>query len=73
MNCTIVTVGSVTYALKLQKILLRAGLRSKLVKVGDGDSRGCTHGLEIDNNDYYSAIRIMRENGIEYSVYKESG
>jgi len=26
---------------------------------------------EIDNNDFYSAVKIMRENGIEYHVYKE--
>ena len=71
MSNTIVTVGSVTYAIKLQKHLLRAGIRSKLVKVGDSMSRGCTHGLEIDNNDFYSAVKIMRESGIEYHVYKE--
>lgn len=70
MNKTIVTVGSVTYAIKLKRLLLRNGVQSKLVKVDVSKTkRGCTHGLEINENDFYLAVVIMRENKIPYSVY----
>ena len=71
MNSIIVTVGAVTYALKLKKLLLREGIRSKLVKVdGSAGSMGCSHGVEIDERDFYSAVVIIKNNGISYSVYR---
>lgn len=66
-----VTVGSVTYAIKLRKLLLREGIASRLVKVDNTeDKTGCSHGVEISGEDFYKAVVIMRENGIDYSVYK---
>ncbi len=71
MNSIIVTVGAVTYALKLKKLLLREGIRSKLVKVDSmADGVGCSHGLRIDKRDFYSAVLIMKTNGFNYSVYR---
>ena len=58
---------SVTIAMKLRRILLREGIKSKLVKVVQN---GCTHGIEIYRADFYNAIVVMKENGINYSVYK---
>ncbi len=70
MESTIVTVGAVTYAIKVRKLLAREGVRSKLVKIErPGSKNGCTHGVEIDDNDFYRAVVIMKENGINYSVY----
>lgn len=57
--------GSMTYALKLKKILLRYGIKSRPIK---SEKNGCSHGLEINNNDFYQAIVIMRKNGINYTV-----
>ena len=71
LNTTVLTVGSVTYAMKARKLLLRGGIRSKLVKVnGDNMSMGCNHGLEIDKDDFYSAAVILKENRIAFSVFK---
>ena len=53
--------------MKLRRMLLRAGIKSKLVKVV---KNGCVHGIEIDRSDFYNAIIVMKENGINYSVYK---
>ena len=62
----IVTVGSVTYAAKLKKLLYRAGIQSKLIKSAvDGN---CVHGVEIESSDFYKAVVVMRENQIEYSI-----
>ena len=70
MNSTIVTVGTITYALKAKKLLSRAGIRSKLVKVESGATQnGCTHGIEISAKDFYHAVLVLKENGINYSVY----
>lgn len=67
-----VTVGGVTYALKLQRLLKSAGIRSRQVKVDNtADGPGCSHGVEIYDSDFYSAVVIMRENRINYSVYQE--
>ena len=53
--------------MKLRRLLVRSGIKSKLVKVVNN---GCLHGVEINSIDFYNAIMIIREHGIEYSVYK---
>lgn len=68
-----VTVGAVTYAIKARNLLSRGGIRSKLVKIdSSASSPGCTHGLEISENDLYDLAALLREHGIGYSVIKES-
>lgn len=70
MNTAILTVGSVTYAIKARKLLLRSGIRSKLVKVNENKTaRGCSHGIEIEEGNFYDVVAILRENGIPYSAY----
>ena len=70
LNSIIVTVGTVTYAIKLRKLLLREGIRSKLVKVDSSKNKGgCTHGVEVENRDFYRTVSILKNNGIAYSVY----
>ena len=72
MNNIIVTVGAVTYAIKLRKLLSRGGIQSKLIKVEDVHGRiGCIHGVELNKADFLSAVVIMKENGINYSVYEK--
>lgn len=69
LNNVTVTVGTVTYAIKLKKLLSRAGIRSRLVKAeGTTAGEGCTHGVEISSSDFLFAVVIMKENGIPYSV-----
>ena len=71
LNNIIVTVGSVTYAIKLRRLLSREGIRSKLVKVDKaGTQNGCTHGIELGRSDFYRAVVIMKENNVVYSVYR---
>ena len=70
MKSTIVTVGAVTYAIKLQKLLLRAGIRTKIIKVeSPEEDNGCTHGVEINDERFLDAVFVMKENGINYRVY----
>ncbi len=70
MNTTVLTVGSVTYALKARKLLLRGGIQAKLVKVnGNNIGTGCNHAVEVDAEDFYSAAVILKENRVAFSVY----
>ena len=70
LKSTIVTVGSVTYAIKLRKLLSREGIHSRLIKVerSEGEN-GCTHGVEISEKDFLDAAYVMRENGISYKLH----
>ena len=73
MNKTTVVVGSVTYAVKLKKMLARAGIKSAVVKLDNSPKNGgCIHGVSFNEVDFYAAVVIMRENNFEYSLYKET-
>ena len=69
MNNVIITVGSVTYAIKLKKLLAREGIKSSLVK--KESANGCTHGVELAEADFLAAVVVIRENGIEYTVFNK--
>ncbi len=70
MNIATITVGSVTYALKVKKILQRMGIKSKLIKVDSTKSKmGCEYGVEIPLNLFFDAVAELKRKGISYSVY----
>ncbi|MBR3806629.1 MAG: DUF3343 domain-containing protein [Clostridia bacterium] len=69
MNEVIFTFDSVTYANKAKKILSRAGVQSKLIKLSDSnESGGCIHGLSVSKEGYYTAVKALREIGVSYRV-----
>lgn len=71
MNNIVITVGTVTYAIKLRKLLSRDGIYARLMKVENVEGAlGCIHGVEINERDFLRAVVIMKNNNIEYSIYK---
>jgi hypothetical protein len=71
LNNITVTVSSVTYAIKLKKLLARGGIQSNLVKLEDKKGKlGCINGVRISQNDLFASIVIMKKNGIDYSIYE---
>ena len=73
MNSTIITVGSVTYAIKVKKLLDRSGIKSTLIKVDASKSeKGCNYGIRFHESLFYDAIAILKNRGIYYSVYSEN-
>ena len=71
LNKTIITVGSITYAIKCRKLLFKNGIRSKLVKLDSSDiENGCTNGIEITEKDFLTVASILRSNGINYKIHK---
>ena len=69
MTKIILTFSSVTYALKGRKILTRAAIGAKLVKIEAELARGCTYGIEIENRFFLDAVQELKNAGISYSVY----
>jgi len=68
---SIVTVKTITIGLKGRKALSGRGIKSRLVKIDASQSEsGCQYGIEFRSSDFYEAVRALRENGIEYGVYK---
>lgn len=71
MRKVIITFNSVTYALKGRKVLSRSGIAGRLIKIDTMLTKGCTYGLEIDNNLFLDAIRILKTAGLEYTFYND--
>ena len=72
MNKTTVTVGSVTSAIRVKKLLSHINIQSKLVKIdASKTTNGCTHGLEFASTDYYSVVTELQKAGINYTVYRD--
>ena len=66
MRNHVIKVGSVTYAIKLKKLLTKYNISSNLIKnVG---AEGCVYALEIKGEDYYLTAKIMRENNMSYPI-----
>ena len=72
MKTSIVTVKTITLGLKGRKALAAKGIKSNIVKIDYSKTEsGCHYGLRFNERDYYGAILALKENGIEYGVYKE--
>lgn len=62
-DCRIV-LGSMNAALRAQRLLSGAGLRSTVVKT-QGSQRGdCLYGLSVACPEHEAALRVLRERGI---------
>lgn len=72
LNTTIITVSSVTYAVKAKKLLERTGVKASLVKLDSSkNGGGCTHGIKIYSSYLYDAIAVLKKMGIDYHVYND--
>ncbi len=70
MNKTTISVGSITYAQKAKRLLRLVDIHTKLVKLDTAKTLGgCTHGLELDERDYYLAVMELKKAGIHYMIY----
>ena len=72
VQVTTVTVSSVTYAIKVKKILNGMKINARIVKVGSSKPNGgCEYGVEFQNVYFYDVIAKLKELGLEYSIYKQ--
>ncbi len=69
MTKCVFQIGSVTHAMKAQKVLSEMSLPSKVVKTkNDGRGRGCMYGVQTDFMYKNTAIRILNSVGIGYTL-----
>lgn len=67
-----IILSSVTYSVKLSRLMKRAKIPHRLVKVDNSKfGNGCSHGVEINEADFLSSVMIMKENDILYSILGE--
>ncbi|MBO7196899.1 MAG: DUF3343 domain-containing protein [Clostridia bacterium] len=67
MNKTVFLLDSVSYAIKLRRLLSRENIKSTLVKVVTS-AHGCSHGVEVSDNDFYRVIVILKDNDMPYRI-----
>lgn len=69
LNKTTVTVSSVTYAIKARKLLQRAKIQSKLVKLNaDENKYGCSYGIEFPSSAFFDVVMELNKQEIPYHV-----
>ena len=67
MEQCILTVGTVTYAIRARKLLSALGIRARLVKgTRGGGMGGCTYGVEIASADLNTSTKALTQAGISY-------
>ena len=67
MKTDILTVPTVTLALKAKKALSKRGISANVIKLDSyAQKSGCSYGIEFPTYDLYSAISLLKELGISY-------
>ena len=67
-NC-VLQIGSVTHAMRAQKLLSEMSVPSKVVKTkNDGRGRGCMYGVQTDLMYKNTAMRILADADISYTI-----
>jgi hypothetical protein len=65
-----VILKSETDAIKAKRLLSKVGIASRMTKAMEG-KRGCAVMLRVRDVDPYELIRVLRDNGIDYSFSNE--
>ena len=69
MNKITISLGSVTYAIKAQKLLSGIKIHSKLIKLDAvKKADGCIYGLIVAPEDYPNAAMALKKEGIAFSI-----
>ena len=73
MRKIIITMSSVTAALKAKRLLEARSIGSRLIKIDSMKiSDSCTHGIEIDYKSFLDAVTILKNKNISYKVHGSS-
>ena len=60
--------SSLTYAYKAQDAFDRAGIKSKVIRLsGRETEKGCKYGVQVHDNDYTDAKRILYSSNLPFS------
>ena len=68
----IISVGTMTHAIKAKKAVQRADIEAKLVKIiSEKSEGGCMYGIKLDSRRFYDAVVQLKNEGIDYTVYSD--
>ncbi len=73
MESYILTVGTVTHALRAKRLLSGAGVSARTVKTTDRRYNGCAYALEIAASDFRAATVALEGGGITYEWERHGG
>ena len=69
LNMVVFGFESITSAMKARKLLRRAGIASRLVRLDEIDSDfGCTYSLEISEILLLEAVAVLRRASVSYRL-----
>ena len=73
MNDCIVSIGSITYAMKARSALAAVSVRTRIVKPSPipGRKYGCEYGLEFPCERLLDLARELKRQGIEYELISQ--
>jgi hypothetical protein len=66
MEECILTIGTVTLAIRARKLLQAARIAARLIKQAGTTRAGCAYGLAIRATDMQQAMHILHENDIAF-------
>ena len=70
----ILTIPTVTLALKAKRILGRHGIKANVIKAdATTNKNGCAYAIEIPSTDFFSAITLIKEAEIPYGTVSKGG
>lgn len=73
LNTTVIILPSVTYAVKIKRVLEKMGISAKTVKISSVSGvKSCEYGIRIPSKYYLDAIDTLIKNKVSYSIYNES-
>lgn len=73
MENDILTVGTMSRAIRARRLLSAARIPARLVKTTDDRAGGCRYGLELDPRDTAEAMRLLDRDGIGYTRGRAPG
>lgn len=68
MKDLLISIGSITYAMKAKKVLSSNLLSARVVKTGTGDGRSCVYGILISPKDRSAVTQLLTDNGIDFTI-----
>lgn len=72
MKKDIITIPTVTMALKAKKLLARQGVKARVINISGTQSKnGCAYGIEFDSSHYFSVVSILKNAEIPYKHLKK--
>ena len=66
MEECLLTIGTVTQAIRARKLLAAAGIGARLIKGTNGARAGCAYGLSVRAADMQPSMRLLQESSIAF-------